>query len=116
VSSPDLAELFRQHRLAYFGPRWGPRCADGVQVPTPLGEQCLHCDETVVSGDIGVYIACLTAHADAVRMVPTHAECEALGILGHKYGVCECDGPFRDRREAARELWRRMAADPRKGL
>ncbi len=37
-----------------------------------------------------------------------HAECQALGMIGHEYGVCACTGWDTTSRAAALELWQRI--------
>jgi hypothetical protein len=93
----------------YFGEPW--RSMGGAQrVDPPIGEACLTCGEPIAEGDQGYVrvvlrtVDILTAH----EVAPVHAECEALGIVGHTFGVCTCTGYDTRSRAAARILWERI--------
>lgn len=51
---------------------------------------CPRCGEPVTSGQV------------------MHTECQALGVVGHDYGVCRCTGWDTNSRDTARELMRRI--------
>jgi hypothetical protein len=98
----------------FFGQPWGPplgkRQPQGSHpVDTPVGQPCGVCTEPIAEGDHGFVRAVirdagiLTAH----EVVAVHAECEALGVVGHSFGVCSCTGYGRTR-EAALLLWQRL--------
>jgi hypothetical protein len=90
----------------FFGERWdAPIVDEAVQVPTPVGTECLGCGEPVVDGDRGFIRVVLLRSGS--HTAPVHAECDMLGVMGHQYGVCSCTG-FGTGRAAARELWRRV--------
>ena len=100
--------------LAYFGANWGAPMLEGaVQVPTPIGAPCLHCTEPIAAGEQGVIrYAIRVADLASTKPCPVHAECDAIAVIGHTYGVCSCTGFDTTLRSSARELWRRMAAGP----
>lgn len=93
----------------YFGPARLRKDWE-IQVPTPVGRQCLHCQETIVEGDIG------TINYGGQIM---HYECGMRGVVGsvgHLMGKCSCfggdeeDPPGMTVREAAQAaciLWER---------
>lgn len=93
-------------KLYYFGEHWGaPRLDGAVRLNAPVNAVCLRCDEVISATDRGLYVA--DAHRpDGQGAI--HAECEVVGILGHNYGVCRCNGYLTQTRTAALELWRRM--------
>jgi hypothetical protein len=92
--------------VIYFGPRWdAPMLDDAVRAKTPIGQPCLFCAEPIEGGDQGFMT--IVVGTDDPEPQPAHAECQALGIVGHDFGVCSCTG-YDNNREAARELWRRM--------
>lgn len=78
----------------YFGSPWdAPFIDDAVQVPTPVGEVCLTCDESVIEGEQGVVMPHIYLSEDgqtAARDTAQHRECMLLGVLGHLAGQCEC--------------------------
>jgi hypothetical protein len=94
--------------VRYFGEHWGTsRLAGGVQVRTPVGQPCIRCQDTIAAGDQGILTAYLHGDGNAT-MVPLHAECELIAILGHDFGVCSCTGYDTTSHDAARDLWRRF--------
>lgn len=112
--------------ITYFGPRWhAPILDDARHAPTPVGHPCLRCREPIADGDRGfvravwrrsgmpVDAATLANPEDlppdgVASIEPIHAECEAIGVVGHQYGVCTCTGWDTSSRAAARELWQRL--------
>lgn len=109
--------------LLYFGDPWpGLKALKyAVRVSTPLCKACVQCGEQIQDGDRGFVRATIvdsgtydlaawpgfaaTARAGTCAI---HIECEALGIVGHTYGVCACTGFDVHSREAGRILWQRL--------
>jgi hypothetical protein len=84
---------------------------DVVLVTAPVGWVCLHCGEPVAEGDTGFFRQWLLRNDGggwACRIRAVHAQCEALGIVGHTHGVCTCTGFDTTSKTAADELWRRL--------
>jgi hypothetical protein len=93
----------------WFGPRYGALYErDSDPVPTPVGDECIHCGEAIVEGDGGFVNP------------SAHYECFFRSIVGgvnHQLGRCTCcggtlppDPPELSAREAARKavkLWQR---------
>jgi hypothetical protein len=99
---------------AFFGARWdAPVVDDAEQVPTPVGERCYDCGEAVADGDRGFIRVCVSLDDDG-RPVgsarPVHAECDLRGVLGHRYGLCHCNGYSQDR-DTARAVWQRAGEE-----
>lgn len=92
----------------YFGKPWaGLDDGDSEQVLTPIGERCTVCSELIVEGDRGRL--CVTVSAQGWGgSAYVHVECEALGIVGHQYGVCSCTGHDTASRASALLLWKRL--------
>jgi hypothetical protein len=90
----------------YFGQPWdAPFIDDAVQVPTPVGEICLTCEEPVAEGDQGVVTPYLYAGSDgapAQGETAVHRECMLLGVLGHLARQCDCFGATGTVRERGR--------------
>lgn len=60
-----------------------------MQVPVPVGELCLFCDEPIEAGDRGE----MMAYINAAR--PVHVECGFRQVMGgpaHVKGTCSCQG------------------------
>lgn len=95
----------------FFGGSWGaPILDDARQVPAPVGEQCLHCGDSVVDGDCGFIRGVSRLQPDGsltATAEPIHAECELISVLGHDLGVCHCTGYDTSTRAAARLAWER---------
>jgi len=91
-----------------FGPRWHSVMTEhATWVPTPVGERCLFCEEPIEEGDQGF----LRGHIDASgksSMRWAHGGCDAIGVVGHIYGVCSCTGWDTTTKAAGDELWRRL--------
>lgn len=101
----------------YFGERWDAPLldddADVQQVPTPVGEPCYVCSQTIVGDDRGLMRGCVSMGDDGRpvgEMLWVHTECDMLGVLGHRYWVCSCSGYDTSSRGAALELLRRLNA------
>lgn len=109
--------------LVYFGHPWSAPILDGAtQTDTPVGTPCHLCREPITENDQGLIqqvrrptttvtgppVPTVMATGDTVTEDPVHAECLAIGIVGHQYGVCTCNGWDTTTRKAARELWARM--------
>lgn len=96
-----------------FAPRLDPWLVEmGVAlVAVPAGWPCLHCGEPIAEGDTGFFRQCLLRNDTggwAWKTRATHAQCEALGIIGHDFGVCSCTGFDTTAKASADELWRRL--------
>lgn len=79
----------------YFGPAWdAPFIEDAQQVPTPVGELCLECQEPIAEGEQGVVMPLIyeADGAPAMRYAPEHRGCMLLGVVGHIAGTCFCHG------------------------
>lgn len=104
-----------ESNVLYFGEPWGAPMLDGARcVPAPVGDPCLVCDEPITLGDQGlvrVYVKARGERVQAQKLAPVHAECEALGVVGHLFGVCSCTGFDTTSRDSARVLWQRLG-DP----
>ncbi len=79
--------------MLFFGQRWdAPAFDEATEVPVPVGETCLMCEETVEQGDSGI----ITPYMDArggTRSSPIHLECHLRSIVGsvaHLEGRCSC--------------------------
>jgi hypothetical protein len=100
--------------------RWDAPVTDepATQVETPVGDRCALCDEAIVEGDQGTFLAnvvpeCKYGHP------PVHRECSLRAVLGgighhedHVYWCgerCDPDGG-RTYRESALAVWARMTA------
>lgn len=69
------------------------------------GRICALCSEEVKEGETATLIVVMKP--DSTRQEAVHPECQALGIIGHDFGVCTCTG-FQHDRAAALELRRRL--------
>lgn len=77
-------------------------------VPAGTGtDTCLDCAQPFGEDDVVLEAMVLTGAGPVPGR--EHIECQALGIVGHSFGVCACHG-FDRSRESALELWQRMAA------
>jgi hypothetical protein len=74
---------------------------EGYSVVTSDGGTCLVCGEPIEEGGRWTASGPPTA---------IHIECQALGIVGHDYGVCSCTGYDTTARASALTLWERMRA------
>lgn len=98
--------------MGLFGDWTGAPIADEVpEIPTPVGEVCVHCVEPIAEGEAGLRY---------VNGPVAHYECQLRGVIGgvnHILGRCTCcggkedpDPPGMTRREAAKaaaRLWER---------
>lgn len=109
-------------RVTYCGPRFdAPIMEDAIQVATPIDEACMVCRGPIAEGDSALRGLVMTADNEAptglvAELRWTHAECYALGTVGHVFGVCRCTGYDTTSREAARVLWRRLGDARASGL
>lgn len=79
----------------YFGVRWdAPAFEDAPELPTPVGERCLLCDEPIREGESGIVIGYVGADLEP-GVAPEHIECFLRSILGsvsHLEKRCSCYG------------------------
>lgn len=92
------------HYRGWFGEPWGaggpaPVCDDPAErVETPVGVDCLWCDEPIEDGDSGI----ITPYVDAatnVHRAALHVEChlrQVIGGVNHIEGRCLCCGGRED--------------------
>lgn len=87
----DLHETF-------FGEAW-PSAICGLLEPgpTPVGEECMFCDEAIVDGDRGSWMQAvsMTDQGPAPCWHPAHRECQLRSVVGglaHLAGRCSCQG------------------------
>jgi hypothetical protein len=52
---------------------WRPRLATIVEIPTPVGERCLACEEAIEAEDCGVSMVHMDSSGDTYR--PWHLAC-----------------------------------------
>lgn len=83
-------------RSVYFGVRWdAPAFEDAIEVPTPVGEACLMCQEPVDEGESGVLTPYLGDLENGPDLRAVHIECwlrSLLGSVAHLEGRCTCFG------------------------
>jgi hypothetical protein len=91
-----------------FGGPWG--ALECEEVPTPVGAECLHCEEPIAEGDQGVLMP-YHLESGKSQLVAEHRECFLRGVFGsvaHQRRECFCfggqgeDPPGMTKREAAR--------------
>lgn len=94
----------------FFGERWdAPIVDDAEQVPTPVGQRCYDCGESVEDGDRG-FVRGVGRMVDGElvgSVEPIHAECDLRGVMGHQVGVCSCTG-HDPSRATGRLVWARV--------
>lgn len=94
----------------YFGPEYARKDYE-IQVNTPVGDLCLHCEEAIEDGDVGTITPVIMADQRAV-MRAEHHECrmrQVIGSAAHVAQTCSCyvpgsregDDPSLTMREAA---------------
>lgn len=98
---PEMKWFGRAHGVAHE--------IDSESVPTPVGAQCVRCDERIGFHDDGVLVPSLDVNFTHYAF---HFECFQRGLVGginHQLGRCFCcggsdppDPPDMTRREAAR--------------
>jgi hypothetical protein len=105
----------------YFGQHWDvPRLEGATQVPTPVGEPCLWCDEPIEEGDRGIQmlqanepLLALLQDFPSTAFRPIHRECDLrqfLGGIAHLSHKCECYGHDSDKFEEELGLSKRQEA------
>jgi hypothetical protein len=69
--------------MNYFGEPWPSGICDDAnarQVPVPVGESCVLCDDLIISSDQGSFMGALVN--DKPAMAPVHRECSLRSVLG----------------------------------
>jgi hypothetical protein len=69
----------------YFGDPWPSGiCDEGTQVPTPIGEPCEMCGETIESYDRGSFVGVMRGEEGNLvgALAPVHRECSLRSVLG----------------------------------
>ena len=90
--------------MRYFGTRYDvPTYEDAEEIPIPVGDGCIWCEEPIEDGDDGIQY---------INGPVAHRECwlrQGLGGANHINGTCTCRGgsnppdpPGLTRREAAK--------------
>jgi hypothetical protein len=99
--------MTNERKTKYFGPEHRRKEYE-IQIPVPVGEKCIRCDEAIAEGDIG---------SINMQGYVEHYECQmraVVGSVGHQKGLCSCYGGTEEdprgmtRREAviaACKLW-----------
>ena len=103
----------------YFGAPWPSGiCDDGTQVPTPVGELCINCEEPIGPDDQGSFVGVWAKGSS--RQAPTHKECSLRSVLGgiehltagpHKEGTCY-EGSTLTYRQSALAAWDWLQSHP----
>lgn len=79
----------------YFGVRWNaPAFQEAPELPCPVGQMCLLCQEVVVEGESGVIMAFVDAQSQ-LGIAPQHIECFLRSVMGsvhHLERRCICYG------------------------
>lgn len=103
--------------MLYFGEYWSPVCTEHVD--TPVGEECLHCDERIVEGDQGTITTYICEDpSNPGKLIndvrPIHRECSFRNVMGgighhldHAFWCKEVKDPDggMSRRESALKVW-----------
>jgi hypothetical protein len=115
--------------MQWFGEPWpsetarAPVCEDDtLRIPTPVGETCLWCDETIVDGDRGELMPVMRSLEGPAEVAYGHIECQFRQVMGGPAhldgGHCRhCGGPEDPEdpdlglsaREAALVVWEALA-------
>lgn len=73
--------------MQWFGKNWGaPVCAEETHAETPVGQNCVWCNEKIEKDDLGF----MRTFGQVV-----HLECDVRAIIGgvnHQKGACTCCG------------------------
>ena len=65
-------------RILFFGEPWPSGiCEEGVQVDSPVGEECELCFVPIAEGDRGTFMGRITG-----QLGPVHRECSLRSVLG----------------------------------
>lgn len=103
--------------MLFFGQYWAPVCTEHVD--TPVGEECLYCDEIIVEDDQGTITTCITEDSDNPGKLinevrPIHKECSFRDVMGgwghqqdHVYWCKKMRDPDggKSKRESAILVW-----------
>lgn len=99
---------------SYFGEPWPSGiCENGIQVPTPVGVECILCQTGVQEGQQGSFMH----GSDEEGVKPAHKECSLRAVLGgighhrdHLYWCREMGDPDGglSYRESALAVWELM--------
>ena len=94
---------------SFFGEPWPSGvCDDGIQVPTPVGEDCILCSTPILEGEQGSFMG------SEKGLVPAHKECSLRSVLGgighhldHLHWCREIGDPDMGLtyRESAKQTW-----------
>jgi hypothetical protein len=88
--------------MNWFGKNWGGSiCETTSQVPIPVGELCIHCDEPVEKSDDGIIMPVVGMRVGEYtpdprpNYAPMHLACfmrDVVGSVGHQNKTCSCFG------------------------
>jgi hypothetical protein len=111
-------EFTPQWAVQYFGEPWPSGICEeieAVQVPTPVGDPCVLCEEKIQDGEQGTFIGVMTAPLNGHPSYgPVHRECSLRAVLGgighledHSYWCGEMHDPDggRSYRASAIMVW-----------
>ncbi len=94
---------------SFFGEPWPSGvCDTGIQVPTPVGEECILCETSIQEGQQGSFMG------SEKGLVPAHKECSMRSVLGgighqldHEHWCLEKGDPDMglSYRESALQVW-----------
>lgn len=127
-SMPKVSALWERmlgvmddHRAVIFGGLWDASiCDNAIEVPTPVGEACLLCEEVIVEGDRGQMMGVVRSGPGGEPVGTQewiHRECalrSVMGSWGHLQGRCHCyggteeDPPGMSKRESAKLVWNEL--------
>jgi hypothetical protein len=100
-SPSSSAQASPEYVIRFFGQAWDSPIFDdgaGEQVPTPVGDQCLYCHESIMDGDRGFIRPVATVDNTGnphAALSPIHVECDLRSVLGsvaHLERRCFCVG------------------------
>jgi hypothetical protein len=68
----------------FFGRPWRSGVVEegGIQVPTPVGELCLLCEEAVHEHDRGTFMLSAYRPGEPLGYHPVHRECSLRSVIG----------------------------------
>lgn len=68
---------------SFFGDPWPSGvCEDSMQVPTPVGDPCVLCEELIEDGDQGSFIGMIPQLGNGHPAYPVHRECSLRAVVG----------------------------------